>query len=338
MRYRVNHLKKTYNHRTVLRIDSLEIETERIYALLGPNGAGKTTLLNILGFLDTPTTGTIFYGNRNVKFSEAYLQALRKSVVVVDQQPILFTTTVFKNLEFGLKIRKIPPEKRSAIIDEVLDLVGMRDFIDAQAHRLSGGETQRVAVARALAVSPEVLLLDEPTAGVDAENQAAIIRILDQINREKKITILFSTHDRSLAKSLAHHTLFLNNGMLSNGTHENIFRADISIKNKTRAEILVQEAFRLCLPISRIHSTGRNRLAIDPQKARILLQAEASDAHTQVTGRVVQAGEEKGRVRIVVDAGVPITVILSKDEYRNLRLLVGDRVFVALPQEAIQIL
>jgi tungstate transport system ATP-binding protein len=338
MRYSVDQLIKTYNDRTVLHIDSLEIETGQIYALLGPNGAGKTTLLNILGFLDTPTTGTVLYQNKRVEFSEAYLQTLRKSAVVVDQQPILFTTTVFKNLEFGLKVRKVPSKKRNAIIDEALDLVGMRDFTDAQAHRLSGGETQRVAVARALAVSPEVLLFDEPTAGVDVESQAAIIRILDQINRGKKITILFSTHDRSHAKALAHQTLLLNNGKLSNGTHENIFQADISITDNTRAEVLVQDTFRLYLPMNRIHSTGRNRVVIDPQKVRILLQADAFTEHLQLAGRIVQAGEEAGMVRIVVDAGVPITVILPKDEYRDLRPMVGDRVFVDLPPEAIQVL
>ena len=91
----------------------------------------------------------------------------------------------------------------------------MRHLTEAPAHRLSGGETQRVAIARALAVNPEVLLCDEPTSSVDVDNQVAIINILKQINDFKKITILFTTHDRLQVTSLAHHTLFLKDGKLA---------------------------------------------------------------------------------------------------------------------------
>jgi tungstate transport system ATP-binding protein len=91
----------------------------------------------------------------------------------------------------------------------------MSDFLQAQAHRLSGGETQRVALARALAVSPEVLLCDEPTSNLDAENQAAIINTLRQINEQRKITIMFTTHYMYQVSSLAHHTLFLDHGKLT---------------------------------------------------------------------------------------------------------------------------
>ena len=147
---------------------------------------------------------------------------------MVEQHPILFTTTVYKNLEFGLKIRRIPKKERDLIIEESLDLVGMRHFIQAPAHRLSGGETQRVAIARALAVNPQVLLCDEPTSSVDAENQMAIINILRQVNDIKKITIVFTTHDRSQVNSLAHRILFLDHGKLSNNNGDNIFTANRS--------------------------------------------------------------------------------------------------------------
>ena len=214
MLYHLSGLKKYYDGRTILDIDSLAIEEEKIYALLGPNGAGKTTLLNILSFLDMPSSGKIFYRKREIRFAENNFQALRKEVVMVDQHPILFTTTVYKNVEFGLNVRKIPKKKRIRIIEETLDLVGMRDFIQAPAHRLSGGETQRVALARALAVSPSVLLCDEPTSSVDVENQKIIIQILKDINAQKNISILFTTHDKSQVSSLAHHRLHLDRGKL----------------------------------------------------------------------------------------------------------------------------
>ena len=196
MLYNLSQLTKVYEKRTVLDIPTLEIEKGGIYALLGPNGAGKTTLLNILGFLEPPTSGSLQYCSMPVRYSESDLQPFRKEVVVVDQHPILFNTTVYKNLEFGLKIRGIQKSKCQRIIEEALELVGMQQFIQAPAHRLSGGETQRVALARALAVSPKVFLCDEPTASVDIEHQHAIIRILKHINQIKKITVLFTTHDR----------------------------------------------------------------------------------------------------------------------------------------------
>lgn len=226
MVYKISQLTKRYGDRTVLDIPLLEIEKGSSYALLGPNGAGKTTLLNILGFLEPPTTGNIVYGLHPVQFTESYLQPLRKTVVVVEQHPILFTTTVYKNLEFGLKIRRIPKSKRAEIIEASLDLVGMLQLAQAPAHRLSGGETQRVAIARALAVNPEVLLCDEPTSSVDEENQVAIINILRQINDIKKITLVFTTHDRVQVSSLAHYTLLLKHGKIVSGTNENRVNAN----------------------------------------------------------------------------------------------------------------
>ncbi|MBW2260198.1 MAG: ATP-binding cassette domain-containing protein, partial [Deltaproteobacteria bacterium] len=148
MVFEVKNLTKVYERRRVLDIPELRIEKGKVYGLLGPNGSGKTTLLEILSFLMQPTTGEIAYNAKKVDFSRTYLQGLRREVAMVEQQPILFTTSVYRNVEFGLRIRKVAKERRNQIVFEVLDLVGMRDFAQASAHRLSGGETQRVAIAR----------------------------------------------------------------------------------------------------------------------------------------------------------------------------------------------
>ncbi len=212
MLYVISHLKKVFDNRTVLDIPFLEIESGIIYALLGSNGAGKTTLLNILGFLEPPTRGNILYRSGQVIFSTSHLQNLRQEVVLVDQNPILFTTSVFKNVEFGLRIRRIPKNERIKIVIEALDMVGMRHFAQAQAKNLSAGETQRVALARGLVVSPQVLLCDEPTSSVDVEHQTTILNILKQINEERKISIVFTTHDGHQAAFLSRHTLSLDHG------------------------------------------------------------------------------------------------------------------------------
>ena len=338
MLYSISNLTKSYGNRTVLNIDAFEIESQKIYGLLGPNGAGKTTLINILGFLEQPTSGEVYYRSRKIVYSESFLQGLRKTVVVVDQKPILFSTSVYKNLEFGLKIRKKPKKERDYIIQEALDLVGMKPFMYASAHRLSGGETQRVALARALALSPDVLLCDEPTVSVDAENQAAIIRILNDINQEKKITLLFTTHDRSQASALAHQVFFLNNGMLTNGSHENLFQADVRKIEDQKTQIRINDSLQLILPDIIELPDGRIRIIIDPEKLSLSKPAEDLLKENSAVGKVIQVGEEKENIRILIDIGIPITLITSKQAYLTQRPLVGDRVEVIFPPDSIQTL
>ncbi|MFH1993201.1 MAG: ATP-binding cassette domain-containing protein [Pseudomonadota bacterium] len=226
--FQIKNLRKVYGNRTVLDIPELDLKKGVRYALVGSNGAGKTTLLEILSLLNRPTAGTMIYNNRPVDFASSHLHTLRRKIGLVQQNPVLFTTTVYKNLEFGLKIRGTPKDERNRIIAESLDLVGMRQFISAKAHKLSGGETQRVAIARALAVNPEVLLCDEPFASVDVENQAAIINILRQANELKNVTIIFTTHNHYQVTSLAQHILFLNHGKLAPDAGENFFNPNFS--------------------------------------------------------------------------------------------------------------
>ena len=335
MLYAVSQLTRIYGHRTVLDIPRLEIEEGGIYALLGPNGAGKTTLLNILGFLDTPTTGNIRFRSDSVVFSETLLRNLRKGVVLVDQHPILFTTTVYKNLEFGLKIRRISKKERNYIIEEILALVGMRQFAQELAHRLSGGETQRIAIARALAVSPEVFLCDEPTSSVDIENQAVIVNILKQINLQKKITVIFTTHDRFQAASLAHHTLYLDHGRLVPTAHDNVFTAVLTREADGWARCAVQNIARISVSSDR---SGKVRVLIDPEKLTLTEAGDENSGKNILAGNVVQTTDEKNKIRIVVDLGIWLTLLMPRDTYNKRRPLIGERVGVAIPPESVRVL
>ena len=217
--YQLEHLTRAYGRRIVLAIDRLEIEAGRMYALLGPNGAGKTTLLNLLAFLDEPTTGSLRFRGKAVGSDRADRLALRRQVVLVDQHPIMFSTSVAANIEFGLKIRKIDRTARQRALQAALETVGLERYREARAHELSGGETQRLALARALALAPTVLLCDEPTASVDTENQAKIAALLRRINTEQGTTIVFTSHDRLQAASLAERTVVLESGRLATTTY-----------------------------------------------------------------------------------------------------------------------
>jgi len=330
---------RVYDRRKILDIPELEIEENRIHALLGPNGAGKTTLLNMLGFLEAPTSGEILFRSTPVRFIEAELQRLRRLAVLVDQHPILFSTTVYKNLEFGLKIRGVTPGNRRHIIEETLDLVGMRSFIHYPAHQLSGGETQRVALARALALTPEVLLCDEPTSSVDVENQNIIITILRRINEAKKISVLFTTHDRSQAARLAHHTIFLNQGRLVPTMYENIFRGVLQTDRSGQPQCVIQDKMHLSIGADQVI---KNRQAvsvfIDPEKIDVRKPSEDPAAPNELRGRVVQIIEENGKVRIVVDAGVWVALLISKKHYQQIGFMVGATIGLSIPPEAIHLM
>jgi tungstate transport system ATP-binding protein len=336
--FKLSRLSKTYGRRTVLDIEDLEIEAQRVYALLGPNGAGKTTLLNILGFLERPDAGQLHYRSRLINFAESALQALRREVVVLDQHPIMFTTSVYKNVEFGLKIRGFPREQRADIIREALDLVGMGAFANSAAHRLSGGETQRVAIARALALSPRVFLCDEPTSNVDVENQEIILDILQRINAEKNCTIVFTTHDRSQATRLAHHILFMDHGRLRPAFYENILSGRILSRDASH--------IRLDLGGNHLQVSASEELKFKSSEVRILIDArmislvdpQGKDlGPNTLQGKVVALSQENEHIRVLADLGIALNLLLPIDRYQRRPLTIGADITVGIPSEAVQL-
>jgi tungstate transport system ATP-binding protein len=183
-----------------------------------------------------------------------------------------------------------------------------------------------------------VFLCDEPTSSVDVENQNIIINILQQINDLKKITVVFTTHDRSQAARLAHHTLVLNRGRVAPTMYENIFRGVLQDASTTKSLCVIHEKIRL--PIDRDQIQGKNqtvRVLIDPQKIDLVKSGENNSDSNCTHGRVVQIMEENGNIRIVVDAGIWIALLMPKARYDEIRPLVGDRVGIDIPPDAVQI-
>ncbi len=335
MLYELKNVKKTYGQRTVLDIDELSLEEGRVLGILGPNGAGKTTLVEILAFLQAPTSGELHFNGKRVDFKANSLNHLRRKVVIVGQHPILFTTTVARNLEFPLGIRKLPKSGRERIIDALLDVIGMRPLRDARAHKLSGGETQRVAIAMALACSPEVILFDEPTVNVDMENQIAIERIIQEINRDKGISVIFTTHDMVQATRLADDTLFLFDGKLTHSTYENIFHGRIEVDEHGSTYCLIQNRLKLA-----VHSQeqGPVRIFIDPTLVEITPSQNVVTTENSLCGRLIQLTDEQERVRALVDAGIPLSILIPKKQFTNMGLRPGEPVCLTCPPESIKII
>jgi tungstate transport system ATP-binding protein len=334
MLFEINNLTKVFGNRTVIDIPALSFEQGFVYALLGPNGSGKTTLLEILSLLSPPTTGRILYNHTPVDFSGNHMHSLRREIVMVHQNPVLFTTTVYKNLEFGLRIRGVSGAERERIIHESLDVVGMREFIGADAHRLSGGETQRVAIARALACSPRVMFFDEPTANVDVENQAVIERIIRDINARRGLSVLFTTHDLVQASRLSQGVISLFEGRQASSTFENIFGGMILTDRDGDTVCRIQDRVGFAVRTDR---TGQVRLAIDPHKIHVLRGDDPAPGKNRFRGRLVQLTDEHEFIRAVVDVGIPLNILLPKPEAQSAPLIIGSDLHISCPPEAIRV-
>jgi len=335
MLYELSNLKKIYGKRAVLDLPHLSVEAGRIVGLLGPNGAGKTTLLEIFAFLAGPTSGEVWFQGKKVDYENNRLRDLRRRVVIVQQHPIMFTVTVEKNLEFPLVIRKVPKQRQEQVIDELLDLVSMREYKYARAHNLSGGETQRIAIARALACSPEVILFDEPTASVDVENQIAIERIVQEINQDKGISVIFTTHDMNQAARLADEIVFLFEGRLAQSTYENIFTGHIRPGENGDPYCLVQNKLKLGISKGKM---GPVRIAINPNAIQVSRTADDPPPANSFKGRLVQLTDEKNKVRALVDVGLPLCVLISKEDFAAMSLGMGSSIWLTCPPDSIEII
>lgn len=184
---------------------NLEIGEGEFTGFVGPSGSGKTTLLNIIGSLDKPTSGTAFIlGNDVSKLSAKESAALRNLHIgfIFQSYNLLPIYTVYENVEFALLLQKKSKEERHKAVMESLEWVGLTDKKDSRPTQLSGGESQRVAIARAMVKHPTIVLADEPSANLDAENSHHILQTMARLNKELNTTFIFATHDEKVMQYL----------------------------------------------------------------------------------------------------------------------------------------
>lgn len=197
-----------------LQIEQLDLLPGGIYLLNGANGSGKSTLLHLLALLLPPSAGTLCFGTECVA-SEAQRQRLRQQVTLVEQSPYLFDTTVYQNLAFGLRLREVSGDLQDRRIGQALRAVGLEGYESRRARALSGGESRRVALARAMVLRPKLLLLDEPTAGLDRETLPVFEECL-AAQSAQGTTLVIASHDGDQPRRLAGTVLTLERGRLLN--------------------------------------------------------------------------------------------------------------------------
>jgi len=199
-----------------LRGVSLSIESGEFTALVGPSGSGKTTLLQLLGCLDQPTTGKVFIDGRDVsQLSRNERADVRRSKLgfVFQFFALIPTLTAYENVEMPLLLSGNGTADRQARVAELLDAVGLSERAHHRPDQMSGGEQQRVAVARALATHPSLILADEPTANLDTANGETVMQTMMRLNQETGVTFVFATHDPRVIK-FARRVITLRDGLI----------------------------------------------------------------------------------------------------------------------------
>lgn len=191
---RLENIQYAKKDRTILSVPSLAISQGEVLGMMGPNGAGKSTLIKILSCLQAPTEGKLFYKNEELPVNRIPLEQRRKWAVVL-QQTLIFNTTVFQNVAAGLKIRKVSKSLIKEKVDFWLEQFGISHLAKKNAHQLSGGEAQRVNLARALILDPEVLYLDEPFSALDYPTKVKLLKDFKSIIKQTETTTIFVSHD-----------------------------------------------------------------------------------------------------------------------------------------------
>lgn len=218
----VSNIYKSYNRLPVLKDCSFFFEKNGVYVLFGPNGSGKSTFFRICSLLEAPDSGEVNFlsGDSSIK-KDIYL---RRRISLVLPKIGIFNTTVFKNVAYGLKIRGFKNKEIRKRAEHALELVGLIHKKNHKALALSSGETQRLGVARAMVIEPEILFLDEPTASLDPHSATIIEETIQKIKEDNRMTIIMITHNVFQAKRLADTVLFMYKGkILDYGSSKEFF-------------------------------------------------------------------------------------------------------------------
>ncbi|MCX6687584.1 MAG: ABC transporter ATP-binding protein [Methanoregula sp.] len=355
---RITGLSHRIGARTILDAINLEIHRGEIFTLIGPSGSGKTTLLRQIDLLDVPTSGEIWYDGVKIGNSEAARLPIRRRMAMVFQKPTVLNTTVEENVASGLKFRGVRREETRGQVHAILDMVGLSGFSKRSALTLSGGEMQRIAIARAVITKPDVLLLDEPTANLDPENIRIIEELIFRINRKFGTTIVLSTHDMIQGQRLATRVGVMMDGRLVQAGeiydifHHPVNRAIamfvgidpirhgiVQSNDRNLATIAVQGTS--IQAVTSLEKGQRVSLCIRPEEVTISLPdtcAPASSARNCLAGTITRLLPYGPFTRVHVDCGVPVTALVTRQSCDELNLSLGARVNATIKATAIHVI
>jgi tungstate transport system ATP-binding protein len=339
----------------ILNVPSLSIQQGEILSLIGPNGAGKTTLLQALCYLLKPFRGEISFKGERINSSHSAL-AYRRKLAMVFQEPLLFDTTVFENVASGLKIRGMKWQDIHRIAMEQLDRFGIGHLSHRSARKISGGEAQRTSLARAFALQPEILFLDEPFASLDPPTRESLIEDLEGILRQTKTTTLFATHDRQEALRLSDRIAVMNNGkILQIGSPEEVMNhpvdefvaSFVGVETILTGHVITKDggtfvAYVSGKEIEAVGSPIREEVILCIRPENVVLSAppskELTSARNVLPGRVEKITSLGLYQKVQLDCGFPLVAYVTHHSTENLSLGEGKGVMASFKATAIHVI
>ena len=340
---------------TVLNISELTVERGKIFALIGPNGAGKSSLLLMMAGLLKPWQGQLYFQDMPIN-SHVDRMMLRRNAAVVFQEPLLLSRSVYENIALGLKFRKTSNDEIKKRVQESLDYFGITQLEKRSAKSLSGGEARRVSLARAFALTPQLILLDEPFNSLDPPTREAIIDDLQRILKETKITAVMALHDREETLRLAQDVAFMNSGkIVQSGTTAEIFNQPADefianfvgtesvlegiVKSNANGHIVISINGKVIEAVGDYATGQRVYCCLRPENVTVSKDTQGKISARNVFGAKVQKIIRRGFFyKLVLDCGFPLTAYITQLSCEDLKLGEGASVITSFKATAVHVM
>lgn len=340
---------------TVLDIEKLDIQQGRSLALIGPNGAGKSTLLLALAGLLPMTSGKLSFDAQTIASRSAYAH-LRQNAAVVFQEPLLLNDTVYKNIALGLKFRHLGRTEITIAVEEALSQFGIEHLAQRSARLLSGGEAKRVSLARAFAIKPKMILLDEAFNSLDPPSREAIIDDLQNILEKTKITAVLALHDREETLRLAQDVAVMSEGkIIQKANTADIFQKPVSefVAEFVGTEAILEgEVKSLHDGIMDVDINGRNILAAGnyPPGAKVFccLRPEHITVSNAASGKTSARNIFEGKVqkiirqayfyKLILDCGFVLSAYITLPSFEELGVCEGMTLSASFKATAVHVI
>jgi len=330
-------VRHRYDGRVVLDIARFAVSPGSGVAIVGPNGSGKSTLLRLLALLERPSEGEVRLGGVVVAGGQAPRAGAgpRRRITLVEQRPVLLRGTVLENLGFGLVVRGVRRTELNRRVENVAARLGITQLLHRRRHELSDGEVQRVAVARALAVEPDVLLLDEPASSADRAAAQTLYRVLAEERARRPLAICLASHQLEDAYRWADDVRALAEGRLSPVTPENLFRVELPAGGGGDLKHVCVGPIEIAATTDK---TGPAILAVPPTDIFVSREPLASSARNVFMGRVTRLTHQRpGAVHVTADVGVELVAVVTEEAARDLGLTPGGPVVFSFKASAVRV-
>ena len=338
----------------VLEVSSLQVVPNEVLVIIGPNGSGKTTLLLTLAGLIRPASGTILYQGQTVS-SKAEVLRLHRRLAVVFQEPLLLNSTVWDNVTLGLRLRGVNKQDIKPRAGKWLERFGIASLAGRQAKTLSGGEAKRTSLARAFALQPDILFLDEAFNGLDSHSRQSMIEDFESVLRETRITTIMVTHDSNEALGLAHRVIVLMDGQIRQiGSREEVFSnpVDEQVAEFVGVENIIDGVVALnqggivtvqvgkdgVEAVSDYNSGERVSLCIRPEEITLAGSRASSSARNSFAGAITKVVSFGALSRVEIDCGFPLVALITKRSAEEMNLDKGKPIYASFKATGVHVI